>query len=642
MQKNSALILVLFFYVLNSGFQPTTGAEKNRQATGNFIPVSPDVYLFKDICNVYVLKSGTSALLIDAGSGEVKNHLKEIGVETVELVLHTHYHRDQTSGSAGLKKSGAQIAIGGAESHLLERDESITPFKTPDWIPDVNVQIWGRNTPPDTVLFNGELPGWGRRMAPFTAPGVDRKLTDGEVINWNQYRIRVMDTPGHTWGSVSFLTETAGKTICFTGDLIMKGGHIRDLYSMQWIYLRNPGLDSSLISLEKVKAANPDILLPAHGATIDQPSRDMNLLNIRLKKVRDAFNYPRSGRWNWSEFIQVSEHVVQDGGSTTQIVISNSGEALLFDCGEEFSPERLEEAKAKFGIKRVDVIIPSHWHFDHVDGIAKLADAEGAELWVWEGLAEHVEFPERFPTTCWTGPSIKIDRVLKEKKEFEWGGYSFKVFHNPVHTEQQIALYARVDRRSFYMMADGTGFSKDGRFRSSIHCYNDISLATGLIKTAHSISQAKPYICLPAHSNVFAITGGETGEFVHWATETTDAIRALLYPPYQELGFSPYWAAFYPARVHVQAGESVEIALRLRNYTNQPIAGQYRLKGYGNITFDKEVAEYALDPGETKDFPVRVTTKKSAGNGIHIVTADIGFGHQVFGEYPQGYIEISQ
>jgi glyoxylase-like metal-dependent hydrolase (beta-lactamase superfamily II) len=631
MNNGRVFLTMLILSVMVIGFKPGNRADGIKTSQDRFITISPEVYLYKDICNVYVLKSGTSALLIDAGSGDIMNHLKDIGVDRVEWVFHTHYHRDQTAGSVGLKKSGARIAIGELEARFLQRPDSTAPFKVTGQVSD---EI------PQPVLFNGELPGWGRRMAPFIAPGTDKKLSAGEIFNWNQYTITVINTPGHTFGSISLMVETGGKKFCFTGDLIMKGGHIRDLYSMQWIYLRNPGIDSSLISLEKVKVLNPDLLLPSHGGVIDHPSEDIELLNYRLNKVRDAFNYQRAGRWNWTEFVQVSRNVIQDGGSTTQIVISDSGEALLFDCGKEFSPERLQQAKLKFGIKRVDVIIPSHWHFDHIDGIAEIAEAEGARVWAWEGLAEHIEFPRHFPTTCWTGKSIKVDRILKEGEEFEWGGYFFKVFHHPAHTEQQMALYARVDQRRFYMMADGTGYTKDGLFRTSIHCYNGISLSTGLIKTARSLLLANPYICMPAHSNVFAIAGNEKEEFVEWATETTDAIRALLSPPHQDLGFDPYWASFYPARVQIQPGEETEIALRLKNHTNQTISGKYQVKGYGNITLDNNVIEYTLGPGETRDFPVVVKAGILARKGIHIVTADIEYGNQVFGEYPQGYIEI--
>ena len=160
-----------------------------------------------------------------------------------------------------------------------------------------------------------------------------------------------------------------------------------DLYSMQWIYLQNPGIDSSLASIDKISLLDPDLLLPSHGPEIIEPRADLQRAEITdPDDFRNSFTFKRAGRWNWSSFVQVSEHVIQDCGSTSQLVISEP--QVKHSClivGGNFTPERLAEAKQKFGIKRIDVIIPSHWHYDHIDGIPALAASEGAEIWVWEG-----------------------------------------------------------------------------------------------------------------------------------------------------------------------------------------------------------------------------------------------------------------
>ena len=47
----------------------------------------PDLYCWADTCNVYVLKDGESAILIDLGDGTVLSRLGEIGVTKVDWVL---------------------------------------------------------------------------------------------------------------------------------------------------------------------------------------------------------------------------------------------------------------------------------------------------------------------------------------------------------------------------------------------------------------------------------------------------------------------------------------------------------------------------------------------------------------------------
>src|SRR5215831_7734650 len=58
----------------------------------------PDLYVWTDTCNVYVLKDGDAALLVDLGDGSVLDHLGELGVKQVDWVLFTHHHREQCQG----------------------------------------------------------------------------------------------------------------------------------------------------------------------------------------------------------------------------------------------------------------------------------------------------------------------------------------------------------------------------------------------------------------------------------------------------------------------------------------------------------------------------------------------------------------
>src|SRR5674476_640473 len=67
-----------------SGFEPAGAPRK----------LTENLFLFEDTCNVYIVRDGTRAILIDFGSGKVLDHLPELGITTVDWVMHTHHHRD--------------------------------------------------------------------------------------------------------------------------------------------------------------------------------------------------------------------------------------------------------------------------------------------------------------------------------------------------------------------------------------------------------------------------------------------------------------------------------------------------------------------------------------------------------------------
>src|SRR5688572_4468087 len=64
--------------------------------------LAPNLFAWTDTCNVYVLRDGDSALLINLGDGSVFDHLGEIGVKQIEWVLFTDHHREQCQGYARL------------------------------------------------------------------------------------------------------------------------------------------------------------------------------------------------------------------------------------------------------------------------------------------------------------------------------------------------------------------------------------------------------------------------------------------------------------------------------------------------------------------------------------------------------------
>ena len=62
----------------------------------------PDLFVWTDTCNVWVLRDGDAALLVNLGDGSVLDHLAKIGVKRVEWVLFTDHHREQCQGAPKL------------------------------------------------------------------------------------------------------------------------------------------------------------------------------------------------------------------------------------------------------------------------------------------------------------------------------------------------------------------------------------------------------------------------------------------------------------------------------------------------------------------------------------------------------------
>ncbi len=141
---------------------------------------------------------GSSVVLIDSGvMGSEREILAQVGAgqrraDEVAWLLLTHSHPDHVGGARAVRQAcGCRVAV-----HAAERR----------WVEDVATQARERAVPGFDRLVGGSVP-------------VDRALADGDVIEIGPGQsIRVIHTPGHSAGSVSFLLEPGGDL--FTGDAV--------------------------------------------------------------------------------------------------------------------------------------------------------------------------------------------------------------------------------------------------------------------------------------------------------------------------------------------------------------------------------------------------------------------------------------
>lgn len=148
----------------------------------------PPYGLFGEVC--YLLENNSSAALIDApgNNDEIMAALNAKNLK-LEKILLTHGHVDHIEGLAEIaEKTGAAVYIHPADKPKLSN--SVTNLSEYFGLPPVK-------------SYNGNT--------------VD--VREGDIIDLNGLPIKVMETPGHTSGSVMYI---AGDAV-FSGDTLFKG-----------------------------------------------------------------------------------------------------------------------------------------------------------------------------------------------------------------------------------------------------------------------------------------------------------------------------------------------------------------------------------------------------------------------------------
>lgn len=174
--------------------------------------------------NCYMVSTEKAALVIDPGfeSKVVEDFLLD-NLNKERLILLTHAHFDHIGGAVSLRdNTDTKIAIGEKDNFALS---------------DGDTNLSNR--------FHGHL-------EPFSA---DILLKDQEELTVGDIKIKVIHTPGHTVGSVSFLIDD----ILFSGDT---------LFNMSIGRTDFPGGDFAVLkkSIDKLFDLNDDItVLSGHG-----------------------------------------------------------------------------------------------------------------------------------------------------------------------------------------------------------------------------------------------------------------------------------------------------------------------------------------------------------------------------------------
>ncbi|MBP1699366.1 MAG: beta-lactamase domain protein [Deltaproteobacteria bacterium] len=145
---------------------------------------------------------GEKVCLIDTGvlgtAPQLQGYLNQIGryPKEISTVLITHAHPDHIGGCLAIKKASSAVFY----AHPADKR----------WIEDVERQYQERPILNFFELVEGSVV-------------VNRELREGDTVSWDKGKtIRVLETPGHSPGSISYFYEEEGAL--FTGDAVPVAG----------------------------------------------------------------------------------------------------------------------------------------------------------------------------------------------------------------------------------------------------------------------------------------------------------------------------------------------------------------------------------------------------------------------------------
>lgn len=585
--------------------------------------VSEHLYAFEDTCVVYVLVDGEHALLIESGSGAILDYLPEMGVRTVDWVLHTHHHRDGTWADAQLVEMGASLAVPEREAHLFEQVE----------------EYWHH-----LAVFDNYYLGSDSFSLPLGVP-VSHRLQDYRHFQWRAYTFRVVPTPGHTQGSIALLTEVDGVTVAFTGDLVAESGRLWQVHALQWEYGAGwgdaGGIQATALSLAEVLDARPNLLLPSHGPIITDPERTIGQLEAGLRglyRYLDGSAFLQRPMWLITErsLARLSKHLWMNGASLANgyTIVADDGSGLFFDCGYpslshfagrfRFSRHSLYELFTRAGLTTPKLLIPSHYHDDHIAGAPLLQREFGVEIWAHEIFTDILRRPSAYNLPCLLSEPLEVARELKDGERFEWNDFTFEIAHTPGHTHYASSILMEVDGLRAVLSGDTLHRGVLGPLLGGPVYRNRFEL-DAFARSLRIIREWEPDLLLTGHSGAIQLEPAWLDRALRRAKELSDVLTSLVFVP-EEAGFAldPHWVIISPYQSSVALGEALELSVHVTNHAAAPVIASVRLAAPAGWVVDPCEAEISLDSRQegVATFTL-VVSKSPAPLARHVVCAEV-------------------
>jgi glyoxylase-like metal-dependent hydrolase (beta-lactamase superfamily II) len=601
------------------------------------VQVAEDVFRYADTANVYLLRQEREAILVDFGSGAILDQLGAFGVDRVTDVLVTHHHRDGVQGLARAAEAGIRIWVPATERDLIDQVDEHWQMRPIDVMYDLRED----------------------RFSLLSSVPITGVVQDYRTTRFGGFDVLTLPTPGHTPGSVSYVIDVSGRRLAFTGDLIAAPGKVHSLAATQWTYTGIEGLGATMLSGLDLLDRSPDVLLPAHGDPIEDARPAIETLNERLQRLIDL----RSPEWRPADlrarpYLEISRHLLQNRTSVSNsyALLSDTGAALLIDFGYDFTTglpsgtdrssrrpwlETIPALKRQFGIDRVEVAIPTHYHDDHVAGFNLLREVEGTKIWAPENMAPMLEDPLRFDLPClWYDP-IPVDRRLPFGRPFEWHEHEITVHELPGHTLYAAAIEVVVDGTRVV----ATGDQQDGRWVAGERVeflnyeYRNGFRAGDFRRSAELYRRIKPDLLISGHWLPRPVTDEYLTALLEAGTELERLHEELL--PLAEVDPGPFGAArIEPYRSVVAPGSVIELEVIVRNPLPHVDDASVRLvlpPGWKSEPGESRGA--ALQPQEDRRLSFRVQTGETPVRRARIA-ADLTVGEVRMGQLAEALVTL--
>jgi glyoxylase-like metal-dependent hydrolase (beta-lactamase superfamily II) len=570
-------------------------------------------------------------------------------VTQADKVLFTHFRRDVTWAGRELVMNGASAVAPADEKAYFVSGDSIWT----DYLQSRYINMQNQSSKISLKPIN-----------------IAHLAKGGEHLRWQDLDIRVIDTPGYTRGSVTYIIRIDNKKYAFTGDLIYDGGKIPDLYSFQDSYDKIAGyhgyatrLGQLIRSLQLIEEEDPDYIVPSRGPVITD-LRSLNKLTDRIRSFYKNYLSVTAYRWYYPErtedltdymlgtdnhfspmpyssLIKNDPYPWSTRFNTVWLVFAKDSSAFLMDCGSKAALNKLKEMKESGRIKSLDGIFITHYHSDHVTFINEAAKEFNCPVYITRELKDILENPSGYNMPALIKEPITNLRVMRDGEKMFWKDYTLTFRYFPGQTLYHDAvLFENQNGESIFFAGDS--FTPSGIDDYCLLNRNFLNPGTGYFYCLDLLRQLPDNVLL-ANQHVdplFSFSQEQLEYLTDNLIERRELLQELL--PWENInyGIDEQWVRFYPYEKNVKPGSTHDLEVIVYNHSEKEETFHIGLNlpfGYNSGAASSTITVAPLSEGK-KVFTVKIPD--DAEQGVQLITANVKYKDWELKEWCESVLEI--
>jgi glyoxylase-like metal-dependent hydrolase (beta-lactamase superfamily II) len=355
----------------------------------------------------------------------------------------------------------------------------------------------------------------------------------------------------------------------------------------------------------------------------------------------DSRLYPLTPRlWVNGTSVANSYTLVADDG-TAMFLDYGFPSASHFSANFRFAEHSLDELRRVAGLKTIDVVLPSHYHDDHVGGLQYLHEHHGARLWVFENQADIVTHPNAYKIPClWERP-MTPSLVFGHGETFKWRDIAFTAAHTPGHTEYHCALQFEVDGRRVAYVGDTLARALTGpRFGGPV--FQNRFKPGDFVTSVTRIRDFQPEFLLTGHFGVQRVEPAFFEEAMVRARSIEGIVQGLCAVP-SAIGFAldPNWATIYPYQARVAPGQTIAIEVRVVNHHDHAAVASARVRPPAGWTCTDQSAAMTVEPDGLATLRFDLTAPADAAAASRLLyVAEVSLDGRSHGPVAEGIVRV--